>query len=166
MKIKELIKDPAALIGAVVLCNLAGVAGGFFTETGAGSWYEGLIKPWFLPPSIAFPIAWTTLFILMGISLYLLWIEDKNSKNVKIALGFFAIQLLLNVGWSFFFFGLKSPLYGIIGIIFLWIFIFETIIASYKVNKTAAYLLIPYIAWVTFAAAINAAVLLLNPVFI
>ncbi|MBN2734299.1 MAG: tryptophan-rich sensory protein [Methanomicrobiaceae archaeon] len=164
MKFTEMIKNPVALIACVIVCNLAGVIGGIFTETGPGTWYSGLVKPWFLPPSIAFPIVWTILYTMMGIVLYLLWREDRTNGHVKIALGFFAIQLLLNVAWSFFFFGLENPLYGLIVIVFLWIFILETIITSYKVNKNAAYLLIPYILWVSFATLINAAVLMLNPI--
>ncbi|MDD4126067.1 MAG: tryptophan-rich sensory protein [Methanomicrobium sp.] len=164
MNLKELIKNPAALVASLIVCNLAGVIGGLFTETGPGTWYSGLVKPWFMPPSIAFPIAWTILYILMGVSLYLLWTEDRTEAHVKIALGFFAIQLILNVAWSFFFFGLNNPLYGLIVIVFLWIFILETIIASYRINKKAGYFLIPYIVWVSFAAIINAAVLMLNPV--
>ncbi|MDD4300306.1 MAG: tryptophan-rich sensory protein [Methanomicrobium sp.] len=164
MEIKQKIKNPAALAASVIGCNLAGAVGSIFTQTGPDSWYAGLIKPWFLPPSIAFPIAWTILYTLMGICLYLIWIEDREDRHVKVALGFFAIQLLLNILWSYLFFGLQNPMYGLIGIIFLWIFIAETIIASYRVSKNAGYLLIPYIAWVSFATLLNAAILLLNPV--
>jgi tryptophan-rich sensory protein len=164
MKITKFIKDPVAFLACVIVCNLAGVVGGLFTETGPGTWYSGIVKPWFLPPSIAFPIVWTILYILMGITLYLLWTADRTNLQVKVALGFFAIQLALNIAWSFFFFGLNNPLYGLIVIVFLWIFIFETIITSYRINKNAAHLLIPYILWVSFATLINAAVLILNPV--
>lgn len=163
MKINE-IKSPVTLIASVILCNLAGGIGGLFTKTGPDTWYAGLVKPWFLPPSIAFPIAWTILYTLMGIVLYLLWTEDKTTAHVKIALGFFAIQFVLNITWSYAFFGLENPLYGVIVIVFLWIFILETIITSFRVNKNAGYLLVPYIAWVSFAAILNTAILILNPV--
>lgn len=164
MEYLKSVKNPAALAASVILCNLAGVLGGLFTDTGADSWYAiEIVKPWFLPPSIVFPIVWTILYTLMGVSLYLLWTEDKTTGNVNVALGFFVIQLILNIGWSYLFFGLKSPLYGLIGIIFLWIFILQTILTSYRVNKNAAYILIPYILWVTFAAFLNAALLALNP---
>ncbi|WOF16717.1 tryptophan-rich sensory protein [Methanoplanus sp. FWC-SCC4] len=167
MKLKNYIKEPLTLIASVIICNLAGIIGGFFTETGPGSWYaEELVKPWFIPPSIAFPIVWITLYTLMGISLYLLLAEGFNRQKVRAAVSVFAIQLILNVLWSVLFFGMKSPLFGMIGIIFLWIFILQTIIVSYDINKKAAYLLMPYIAWVSFAAYINAAILMINPVIV
>jgi len=151
------------LAGCILATNAAGFLGSLVTETGPGSWYvEDLVKPWFVPPSIAFPIVWTTLFILMGIALYLVLRKGIEEKDVRIAAAVFGVQLILNIGWSFAFFGLQSPLAGLIVIIVLWCAIFATIWYFFRVEKTAAYLLVPYIAWVSFAALINATILLIN----
>ncbi|MBP2133771.1 tryptophan-rich sensory protein [Methanomicrobium sp. W14] len=164
MKRINVIKNPCLLAVSIVICIIPGIFGSLFTSTSDGSWYSSLAKPWFLPPSFLFPVVWTALYIMMGISLYLILKEDISKRNVNIAAVFFAVQLILNACWSFLFFGLESPLYGLIGIIFLWIFILLTIVASYKVSRYAGVLLVPYILWVTFAAVLNAAVLVLNPV--
>lgn len=145
------------LILAIIITTAAGLIGSIFTKTGPGSWYSQIIKPSWNPPNYIFGPVWTTLFILMGISLYFLW-EKKDKK----ALIVFGIQLLLNILWSVFFFGLQNPLLAFIEIIILWIAILLTIIYAYKVSRPAAYLLIPYIAWVSFAAVLNFTIYLLN----
>ena len=148
-------KNIFKLIIALVVCQLAGLIGSLFNMNSIPTWYTTINKPFFNPPNWVFAPVWTTLFVLMGISLYLIW------KN-KLAVRFFIIQLILNILWSALFFGLRSPLLAFIEIIVLWIFILLTIIYSYKTSKTAAYLLIPYIAWVTFAAILNFSIVLLN----
>jgi len=145
------------LILAIIITNALGLIGSIFTRTGPDSWYSQIVKPSWNPPNAVFGPVWTTLFILMGISLYFLW-EKKDKK----ALIVFGIQLLLNILWSVFFFGLQNPLLAFIEIIILWIAILLTIIYAYKVKKAAAYLLIPYIVWVSFAAVLNYSIYLLN----
>jgi len=157
------LRDPIKLVIAIVVCNLAGFLGSFVTQTGPGSWYAQLVKPEINPPSFVFAPVWTTLFILMGIALYLVWMEGTNRWVVRRALTIFGVQLGLNILWSYVFFGLQSPLLGLVDIVFLWLAIAATIFAFTKVNRTAAYLLIPYILWVTFAAFLNYRILLLNP---
>lgn len=98
----------------------------------------------------------------MGVCLYLIVTKDLNSKEVRIAVAFFFIQLVLNFSWSYVFFGLENPFAGLICIILLWIFILATIIASYKIDRRAAYLLLPYILWVTFTTFLNWQILALN----
>lgn len=157
------IRNPLLLIGCVILANLAGFIGSFFTATGPGSWYvDVLVKPWFVPPNLAFPIAWTIIFILMGIALYLILMEGTGRAEVRIALALFFSQLVLNILWSYLFFTMQNPFLGLVEIIILWVFILAVTISFYRINKTAGYLFIFYLAWVTFATALNAAIYLLN----
>lgn len=146
------------LIVAILICQLAGVIGSFFTMPSIPTWYAGLNKPSFSPPNWVFAPVWVTLFTLMGISLYLIW--NKGFKRLPITL--FSIQLALNVAWSVIFFGLQSMFYAFIEIIILWISILITILSFYKVSKKAALLLLPYIVWVTIAMTLNYYVWILN----
>lgn len=148
------------LIISIIICQSAGWIGSIATITGVNSWYLTLTKPSFNPPSWVFAPVWTALFILMGISLYLIW-QSKHKNQVRAAI-VFLIQLGLNILWSFLFFYFQNPLAAFIEIIILWIFILLSIIYFYKINKIAAYLLIPYILWVSFAAFLNFNLYLLN----
>jgi translocator protein len=149
------------LIVSIVICQLAGLVGSFFTFPAVSTWYLTLNKPSFNPPSWLFGPVWTFLFLLMGISIYLIWTKGPSLNNSK-AFEFFIIQLVLNILWSVLFFGLHSPLAAFIEIILLWIAILLTIIYSFKVSKSVSYLLIPYILWVTFASVLNLSIYLLN----
>lgn len=150
------------LATAILFCLIVGSLGSLVTVTGPGSWYSTLQKPFFAPPNWVFAPVWITLFILMGIALYLVWQCGTENREVKMALGIFGVQFFLNVIWSFLFFGLMSPLLGLIDIILLWVMIVVTIRAFYRVKKSAAYFLIPYIAWVTLASALNGAIYFMN----
>lgn len=147
------------LFTSIIICELAGVVGSIFTTPAIGTWFKTLVKPVFAPPNWVFGPVWSILFFLMGISLYLVWSKKGNKEQ---ALQFFAIQLFLNIAWSFLFFGLRSPYLAFIEIIFLWIAILFTIIKFYKIQKTSAYLLLPYILWVSFAAVLNYSLWILN----
>lgn len=160
---KVWIRSIPILIGSIVLCNLAGILGALVTVTGSGSWYDNLVKPALTPPSWVFGPVWTTLYILMGISLYLVLMEWKKGTDVRVPMVLFGIQLVLNTAWSFLFFGLESPAAGLAGILLLWVFILATIITFYRINRAAAFLLIPYIAWVSLASYLNYAIFILNP---
>ncbi len=151
------------LAAAILFCLIVGSSGSLVTITGPGSWYAGLNKPFFTPPGWVFAPVWITLFILMGIALYLVWESGTERREVRNALGIFGVQFLLNVTWSFLFFGLRSPLLGLIDIILLWVMIVATIVAFYRVKRSAGYFLIPYITWVTLASALNGAVYFMNP---
>ena len=151
------------LAAAILFCIIVGSIGSLVTITGPGSWYASLQKPFFAPPNWVFAPVWITLFVLMGIALYLVWQSGTEKRDVRIALGIFCVQFFFNVIWSFLFFGLKSPLLGFIDILILWVMIVVTLWAFYLVKKSAAYFLIPYIAWVTLAAALNGAVYFMNP---
>ena len=143
---------------SIFLPFLASAIGGLFTASSVSTWYVTLNKPSFNPPSWIFGPVWTILYLLMGISLYLVWIK-KYSKPAFVVFG---LQLVLNALWSILFFGLNVPLYAFIEIVFLWVAILMTIIYFYRINRTSAYLLIPYILWVSFATVLNFAIFLLN----
>jgi tryptophan-rich sensory protein len=151
------------LAAAVLFCLIVGSIGSLVTITGPGSWYTTLQKPFFAPPSWVFAPVWITLFVLMGIALCLIWESGTEKRAVKVALGIFGVQFFLNVIWSFLFFGLRSPLLGFIDILLLWVMIVTTIWAFYRVKKSAAYFLVPYLAWVTLASALNGTIYFMNP---
>ncbi|VVC00568.1 TspO/MBR family protein [uncultured archaeon] len=150
------------LAGFILLSLSAGAIGSLFTFSAIPTWYAALSKPAFAPPNWVFGLVWTTLYIFMGIAAYLVWQKGWKEKPVRAALMLFGIQLILNALWSILFFGLRSPLYGLIGIIPLWASIALCINWFYKIDRRASYLFIPYFAWVTFASMLNAALFLLN----
>lgn len=149
-------KDLLRLIGLIVLCEGAGIIGSIFSFNSINTWYLTLEKPFFNPPSFVFGPVWTILYLLMGISLFLVWGKKKTD------LRWFFAQLALNTIWSIIFFGLKNPLLAFIVLIFLWISIYQSIKSFRKVNKTASYLLYPYLGWVSFAGTLNLSIVLLN----
>jgi len=157
-----MVRNLSALVAFVMLCELAGVIGSIFTISSIPTWYAVLRKPWFTPPNWLFGPIWLTLYFLMGISLYLVFENKRNKAKEKPALWAFGIQLFLNVLWSVLFFGMHYLLYGFIEIVLLWISIAVTIILFFRVSKVAAYLLLPYILWVTIAASLNYYAFILN----
>ncbi|MFH1248926.1 MAG: TspO/MBR family protein [archaeon] len=146
----------------MLICLLAGFIGSIFTTPAIPTWYAPINKPSFNPPNWIFAPVWTVLFLIMGVSLFLVWEKGWKNKRVKAAIFVFSIQLILNVLWSIVFFGLKNPFLAFIDIIALWIFILMSMIFFYRVSKQASLLLIPYILWVSFASALNLAIVLLN----
>lgn len=150
------------LAAAVAVTEFAGVVGSFFTTPAISIWYAELAKPVLTPPAWVFAPAWTGLFALMGAAAFLIWEKGLSRREVRIALGVFISQLVLNVLWSVIFFGLRNPGAALIEIIFLWLAIFATIAAFYKISRPAAYLLLPYILWVSLAAYLNFAIWNLN----
>lgn len=150
------------LLISIVSCQIVGLLGSFATYSSIRTWYPTLIKPSFTPPNFIFAPVWTVLYILMGIAAYLIWEERKKDK-VRVALWFFVAQLVINFSWSFVFFGLQSTFGGLVVIVLLWSVIVKLINLFYPINKTAAYLLTPYLLWVTFAGALNVAFWILNP---
>lgn len=157
-----MIKDAFQLIVSIVICQMAGAIGGFFTAKSVNTWYKTLVKPALNPPGWIFGPVWFTLYTLMGISLWLVLKEQKTGINIKPALFVFGIQLILNALWSVVFFGLQSPQFAFYVIIALWIGILLSIILFYPINPTAAVLLIPYLLWVSFASYLNYSIWKLN----
>ena len=170
---------------SIIICELVGVVGAIFTTPEINGWYKGLNKPFFNPPSWIFGPVWTTIFVLMGISLYLVWIkkwmpQNKinfigkkpwNKLSQKLLFGswqkaniiiIFWTQIILNVLWSVIFFGLHSPGAAFFELSMLWFAILFLIINFYRVSKTAAWLLLPYILWVSFAGVLNFFIWILN----
>ena len=154
--------DFVKLIVSIIICQAIGGIGSIFTAPSIPTWYASLAKPWFTPPNWVFAPVWITLFLLMGISMYLIWEKGIGKKNVKVALSVFGAQLVLNAIWSILFFGLQSPFYAFIEIIILWIAILATIISFYKISRPAGIILIPYIVWVTIASSLNYYIWILN----
>jgi len=145
---------------SVGLCLGAGILGSFFTTSSIQIWYATLIKPPFSPPNWIFGPVWTTLYVLMGISLYLVWISKSRLKQKAIYI--FLLQLVLNALWSVVFFGLHNPALALIEIVSLWISISITILVFQKISKPASYLLYPYLVWVSIASILNYSIWILN----
>ena len=150
------------LIGFVLGSQLAGIIGALFTARSVQTWYTTLQKPSFNPPSWLFGPVWTVLYLLMGIAAYLVWAKGWTVPGVKTALFVFALQLVLNSLWSILFFGVRQPGWAFMEIVVLWAAIVVTIVLFWKISRTAAFLLVPYILWVSFAAVLNYSLWRLN----
>ncbi len=150
------------LIIAVAIPLVVGGISGYFTVTGVESWYLTIQKPTWNPPNWVFGPVWTTLYVMMGIALFLVWKEDTSRELKAIAFILFGVQLLLNFFWSFIFFKLEQPGWAFAEILVLWTAILACIFAFGQVNKTAAWLLVPYISWVSFATILNGTIWKLN----
>ena len=151
------------ILSIVVGCLVIGYFSGIVTRSAITDWYPTLIKPSFNPPNWIFAPVWSALYIMMGVAAGLVWNKIEFQKEaVKKALIFFAIQLGLNALWSYLFFGLHNPMLAGLEIIVLWLMIYETYVQFSKINKIAGYLFLPYIAWVSFAAVLNASIWWLN----
>lgn len=147
----------------VATCLAVGFISGQATQSGVDNWFPTIEKPSFNPPGWLFAPVWTVLYILMGIAAGMVWHHiDRDRETVRKGLLFFAIQLALNGLWSVLFFGLHNPLLAFVEIIILWLMIYETFVQFRKVEKSAAYLLLPYLAWVSFATVLNGSIWWLN----
>lgn len=156
------INKPSVLILAIVICQLAGILGSFFTTPAIPTWYVSLNKPTFSPPNWVFGPVWTILYTLMGIAVYKIWIK-KDNKGRDFAVKIFAVHLFLNFLWSVIFFGAKNLGLAFFEISVLWVVIIYLIKLFAKIDKLAAILLVPYLLWVSFAAILNLSVWTLNP---
>jgi tryptophan-rich sensory protein len=150
------------LLAFVVICFAAAGLGSLATFPNLPTWYAGLEKPFFTPPNEVFGPVWTVLYALMAVAGWLAWRADAIEADRKAALTAFGVQLVLNVAWSFAFFGMHSPLAGLGVIVLLLAAILWTIAAFRLVSKPAAALMLPYLAWVAFATALNAGIYVLN----
>ena len=157
------VREIPKLIISIVIVFLAAAVGTVYTLSEITTWYVTLNKPTWTPPNWAFGPIWTTLYILMGIALFLVWREGLDRKEVRIAILVFAIQLALNVIWSLVFFAGHNLFGGLMLVILLWIAILINIIVFYRISKPAGLILIPYIIWVSIASYLNYTVFLLNP---
>jgi translocator protein len=150
------------LIISIVLCLGGGFASGFFSQSGLNTWYMSINKPSWNPPAFLFGPVWTTLYILMGISLWTIWKSDSPEAYKKKALTIFGVQLFLNFIWSLLFFKFESPAWALVDILLMVVTIITTIFVFAESSKKAAWLLVPYICWVSFASILNYTIWSLN----
>ena len=155
------------LVMAVLICQGAGAVGSLFTVPAIPNWYASLEKPIFAPPNWLFGPAWITLYLLMGVSVYLIWLSLSNTsgeQNIKArgAFWLFWVHLAFNAVWSPIFFGLKNPGLALANIIIIWLLIIILMVKFWKINKWSTYLLIPYLLWVSFATVLNYFIWYLN----
>ena len=147
----------------VIICLAVGYLSGMVTRASITTWYPTLVKPSFNPPNWIFAPVWTSLYVMMGVAAGLIWNQITTQKSaVTKALQFFIIQLVLNALWSYLFFGLHNLMLATIEVVLLWLMIFETYSQFAKINKTASYLMLPYLAWVSFASVLTASIWWLN----
>ncbi|TFF38738.1 TspO/MBR family protein [Mucilaginibacter psychrotolerans] len=149
------------IISLVITLAIGGVAS-MFTRPEIAAWYTTLKKPGFTPPNWLFPVAWTTLYILIAIAAYLVWKRREGTTVYKITALIYSVQLLLNFSWSIVFFGMHSVLGGLMVIVLLLVSIMLNIAWFGRFSKTAAWLLVPYLLWVSYATLLNTAIFILN----
>lgn len=158
----KLPKSILKLVLSIAVCQGAGLIGTIITISSIENWYNLLNQPSFRPPNWLFGPVWTILYTLMGISLYWIWTAGTKKKEVRNALKLFAVHLVFNATWSIVFFGMHNILLSLINIIVLWILIIMVMIKFYKIDKKASLILLPYLAWVSFATVLNFSIFLLN----
>lgn len=151
------------IILSFLLCFGVAYLGSIVTLPSIDNWYSSLIKPDLNPPNWVFGPVWTMLYSLMAVSLAIVWSGEENAKQKKLAITFFLLQLILNFFWSFLFFYLHRADLASIEILILWVIILITIVQFKKLSSPAAYLLVPYILWVSFAAYLTISIWILNP---
>jgi tryptophan-rich sensory protein len=145
----------------IVLCLGAGGLGAIATTPEIDTWYRTLDKPSWNPPDGIFGPVWTTLFVLMAIAAWLVWKPEGFQANA-VPLSFFAVQLLLNIAWSWIFFGLHQPGWAFAEIVILWLAIVATTVGFFRCSRAAGWLMIPYLAWVSFASVLNLTIWRMN----
>jgi translocator protein len=145
----------------ILVCLGAGGLGAIATTPEIDGWYRTLAKPAWNPPDSVFGPVWTTLFILMGIAGWLVW-KPAGFKAAAMPLTLFGVQLVLNVAWSWIFFGMHQPGWAFVEIVVLWLAIVATTLAFFRRSQIAGWLLVPYLAWVSFAAVLNFTIWRLN----
>ncbi|MCK9379136.1 MAG: tryptophan-rich sensory protein [Candidatus Moranbacteria bacterium] len=147
---------------SIVIPLFAGFLGSIFTNTSVATWYQTLSVPPLNPPSWVFAPVWTVLYIMMGIAFYLVWRKKETGRDIFWSVWIFFVQLFFNILWSLLFFGMENPMLALWGVGMLWITIFLNVIAFARVEKKSAWLMLPYLVWVSFAAYLNYAIFILN----
>jgi translocator protein len=155
-------KNWQKLIFSIVICQLAGIIGSFFTAPAINSWYQFLTKPAFAPPNWLFAPVWIALYFLMALSFYLVWQKKGRKRKENAALALFLGHLILNLAWSIIFFGWQMIGLALIEILLLWVILLLVIIRFAGIDKRAAWLLVPYLVWVSFASFLNYQFWILN----
>jgi tryptophan-rich sensory protein len=142
------------LIWFLLLCIGVQLVGGLLTGMSVGDWYVTLEKPSWNPPGWVFAPVWTLLYLSMGVAAWLVW-ERRDRRPIRVAMVLLGVQLALNLAWSGLFFALQSPEFAFYEIVFLWLAILTTLVEFWRIRTTAGLLLVPYLAWVSFAASLN-----------
>ena len=155
------VRGVVGLVVAIAIVFAAAAAGGTATSSSVGTWYAGLQKPSFNPPAWVFGPVWSVLYLTMAVAAWLVWLK-RGFADAQLPLALFGLQLALNMAWSVLFFGLRSPGLGMADIVLLWLAIVATLVAFWRVSPTAGALLLPYLAWVSFAAVLNYSLWTLN----
>jgi tryptophan-rich sensory protein len=155
-------KDWIKLVISIAIPLAAGAVSGFFTTPEIATWYQTIRKPEWQPPNWLFGPVWTTLYVMMGIAFYLIWKSDADPTKKRLAIILWSIQLVLNFFWSFVFFKQHQIDWALGEIAVLWLFILLTILAFTRISKAAAWLLVPYISWVSFASILTYTIYRLN----
>lgn len=167
------LRSVVALLVSILLCFGAAALGSIATAPAVDGWYRTLAKPEWTPPASVFGPVWTTLYLMMAVAAWLVWRTARQASErsasdgarkpgLAFPLSLFALQLALNVAWSWIFFGMKSPGWSVVEIAALWLCIAATAFAFFGRSQLAGWLLIPYLGWVTYAAALNAAIWRMN----
>ncbi|MGE3822270.1 MAG: TspO/MBR family protein [Isosphaeraceae bacterium] len=162
MKVQSKLRDALALVGFLGICYAVAALGGLWTSGSVTSWYPGLNKPSWTPPNWLFGPVWSLLYTMMAVAAWLVWRRGEG-REAKVGLSLFGTQLLLNLAWSGLFFGLQRPDLGLLDMGALWVAILATAVSFLRVSPVAAGLMLPYLAWVSYAAALNFAIWRLNP---
>jgi tryptophan-rich sensory protein len=155
-------KNWIKLVISIAIPQIIGISSVFFTITNVGRWYQQIKRPEWNPPNWIFGPVWTILYIMMGVALYLIWKSNVAKEKKRTAIILWSVQLLFNFFWSFIFFNQHQIGLALVEIICLWVLLLLNIFSFAKINKTAAWLLVPYISWVSFAAILNYAIWELN----
>jgi tryptophan-rich sensory protein len=142
------------LVFFLLVCLAAGGIGGWFTSASVSTWYPTLRKPEWNPPAWVFGPVWTTLYLMMGTAAWRVW-RARSFQGAAPGLGLFGLQLVLNTLWSIVFFGLRAPGAAFFELALLWLAILATTLQFRRIDPVAAWLMVPYLAWVTFAGALN-----------
>jgi len=154
------IRSAIVLVGFIVAVFLAAAMGSLFTSSSVATWYKTLQRPDWTPPGWLFGPVWSVLYLSMAVAAWLVW--RKGGRRARTALLAFAVQLALNVAWSALFFGLRCPAAGLADIVALWLAIVVTVVCFFRVSAAAGIILLPYLAWVSFAAALNFSIWRMN----
>lgn len=152
-----------SVVGWIVLCELAGIVGSVFSVSSIPTWYQTLSKPVFNPPNWVFGPVWTTLYALMGISVYRIWRMGMKKEAVRHAVYLFLMHLGLNAIWSPIFFGARQIPLAFVTIAIMWLTLITVMFRFEKLDKLSALLLAPYLAWISFAMVLNYHLWILNP---
>jgi tryptophan-rich sensory protein len=150
------------LVAALALCLGVGFASGKVTAPEIGTWYATLVKPPGTPPNWVFPVVWSALYALMGLSLWLLWARTPDGSSHRRALMLFFLQLVFNAAWSMVFFGLHQVAAAFVVIVAMIAGVAATIALAWRINRAASLCLVPYLAWIAYAAYLNAGIWMLN----